>query len=127
MDQAMSELVRELRTLLAGADYLCESPFGGTTLRVRFIGHFEQQPVVWAAELIALAATNIDFRQFVDISTPNTRGVPITIGLRVSCIDRPTLLKTLIMVRNYKRLRAGRHEFGYANDAARTNATSGAN
>lgn len=124
MVSPMSELVAALRARLAGADYLCESPFGGTTLRVRFMGHFEGQEVVWDAELNALAATKA--RQFIDIGTPGARGIPITIGLRVVCIDRPTLLKTLIMVRSYKRLRTGRHEFGPGNDIARERIISGA-
>lgn len=125
MVSPMSERVSALRASLAGADYLCESPFGGTSVRVRFIGHFEQQEVVWDAELNALAATNPETRQFIDIGMPSARGIPITIGLRVTCLDRPTLLKTLIMVRSYKRLRTGRHEFGPANDVA-GKSTSGA-
>jgi hypothetical protein len=36
----------------------------------------------------------------------------ITIGLNVTAIDPPVLLKTTIMIRKYKRLHAGRHEFG---------------
>ena len=36
----------------------------------------------------------------------------ITIGLNVAAIDPPVLLKTTIMIRKYKRLRVGRHEFG---------------
>ena len=125
MISPMSELVSALRARVAGADYLCESPLGGTALRVRFIGHFEGQEVVWDAELNALAATNSEARQFIDIGAPSARGIPITIGLRVNCIDRPTLLKTLILVLCYKRLRTGRHEFGPGNDIA-DRITSGA-
>ncbi len=108
----MSTLVDALRESLAGVDYLCDSPLGEQTVRVRFIGRFEQQEVVWDAELIALAATAIEGAQFIDIGMPGERGLPIKIGLQVACIDRPTLHKALIMVRNYKGLRTGRHEFG---------------
>lgn len=125
MASSMSDSVSALRASLAGADYLCESPFGGTCLRVRFIGHFERQEVVWDAELQALAATKAETRQFIEIGTPGARGIPITIGLGVTYIDRPTLLKTLIMVRSYKRLRVGRHEFGRGHDHVRSNIASG--
>lgn len=108
----MPTLVANLQRELAGADYLCDSLLDAPVLRVRFIGRFEQQDVVWDAELIALAASGVAGAQFIEIGAPTVRGVPIRIGLSVAAIDRPTLLKTLVMVRNYKRLRHGRHEFG---------------
>lgn len=85
---------------------------GGASARLRFIGRFQAEEVVWDAELIALAATEGGAAQFLDIGAPTARGIPIRIGLGVACIDRPTVIKTIIMVRNYKRLRQGRHEFG---------------
>lgn len=114
----MQACVERFRSELAatGADYLCESDLagaslGGPQLRVRFIGRFEQAEVVWDAHLLALGQA-ADSAQFIEIATPTARGRPIRIGLAVARIDRPTLLKTIIMVRNYKRLRLGRHEFG---------------
>lgn len=114
----MQDPVRELRAELAGADYVCDGPLGGDSLRLRFIGRYQEREVVWDAELIALAATGAETAQFLDIGAPGPRGVPIRIGLGVPCIDRPTVLKTIIMVRNYKRLRPGRHEFGPAGPVA---------
>lgn len=113
MTDSMSTLVAALRDSLAGADYHCDTPLDAPTARVRFIGRFEQQDVVWDAELIALAVPGGENAQFIDIGTPGERGVPIKIGLHVARIDQPTLLKTIIMVRNYKRLRTGKHEFGF--------------
>jgi hypothetical protein len=34
------------------------------------------------------------------------------VGLAVPLIDAATVLRSMIMIRNYKRLRPGRHEFG---------------
>lgn len=113
MADSMPTLAAALRDYLAGMDYHCETPLDAPTARVRFIGRFEQQEVVWDAELIALAVAGSESAQFIDIGTPGERGVPIRIGLHVACIDQPTLLKTIIMVRNYKRLRTGKHEFGF--------------
>jgi hypothetical protein len=34
------------------------------------------------------------------------------VGLHVERIDPPTVRKAMIMIRRYKRLRRGRHEYG---------------
>lgn len=108
----MQTPVEMLRAELAaaGVDYLCSTPLGGTAARMRFIGQLQQREVVWDAEIIALGAD--EATQFIDVGAPGPQGIAIRIGLKVDRIDRPTLLKTLIMVRNYKRLRSGRHAFG---------------
>jgi hypothetical protein len=36
----------------------------------------------------------------------------LTVGLNLTAIDEPTIKKTLIMIRNFKRLKLGRHEWG---------------
>ena len=38
--------------------------------------------------------------------------LPITIGLNVPKLDAAVIEKTTIMIRNYKRLQTGRHEYG---------------
>lgn len=113
----MQDPLRQLREELAGADFVCDGPLGGGGARLRFIGRYQDRDVVWDAELIALSGDRAA-AQFIDIGEPGPRGVPIRIGLGVPCIDRPTVLKTIIMVRNYKRLRPGRHEFGPAGPVA---------
>lgn len=109
----MSRLVAALQHKLqsSGADYECDSRLNGTHARLRFIGRFAGQAVVWDAEVEALGKTR-QAEQFIEISAPSEQGLKIHIGLGVACIDRPTLLKTIIMVRNYKRLSVGRHAFG---------------
>lgn len=116
----MQDPVQQLRAELAatGSDYACEDPLGGRSACLRFIGRYQGREVVWVAELVALNADGGEAAQFLDIGAPGARGIPIRIGLGVCCIDRPTLLKTIIMVRNYKRLRPGRHEFGPAGPVA---------
>lgn len=109
---SMQASVMTLRAKLDGADFLAETELGGTRARLRFVGRFRGEDVVWDAELIALAADDPAATQFLDIGAPTERGIPIRIGLGVSCIDKPTVMKTIIMVRNYKLLHPGRHEFG---------------
>lgn len=122
----MRDLVQQLRAELATTgsdDYLCDDAPGGRSARLRFIGRYQDREVVWDAELIALTADGGTAAQFLDIGEPGARGIPIRIGLGVPCIDRPTLLKTIIMVRNYKRLHPGRHEFGPAGPVAAERST----
>ncbi|MFA7386353.1 MAG: hypothetical protein WCZ87_01690 [Thiohalobacteraceae bacterium] len=110
-EQVVETQLADFKAELAasGADYQCLTALDGHAVRLRFIGHFRGREVVWNAELLALgedAAT-----QFIEIGAPGPQGVALRVGLRGDRIDRPTLLKTLIMVRNYKRLRPGRHLF----------------
>jgi hypothetical protein len=51
-------------------------------------------------------------RQFIDIGNEANEGRAIAIGLHVPAIDEPTIWKPITMVRNYKRLRFGRIEWG---------------
>ncbi|OOZ38434.1 hypothetical protein BOW53_15575 [Solemya pervernicosa gill symbiont] len=96
------------------SDYtLLEQP-GGTTLRCRFSGRFDGEDVVWDATLMTLGQAGAA-RNFIEIGELSGQGRSITIALHVHCIDIPTLRKAIIMVRNYKRLRLGRHEYGPAN------------
>ena len=91
--------------------------------RVRFSGRFEAAEVVWDCEFVTLRSEwqrqtrrsreGIDrLRSFIDIGAPAEGGVPVRVGLAVARIDRPAILKMMVMMRNYKRLRRGRHEFG---------------
>ena len=98
------------------------SPSDGNSARIRFLGMFEDSPVIWDATVRALARGRPEQgcvnaapqRQYLEIAP---QGLPlrrITVGLNVTAIDPPVLLKTIIMVRKYKRLHSGRHEFGAA-------------
>ena len=103
-----------------GEDYLLVSQPDSTTAHIRFPGTFEDAPVIWDATVRALRYRNggnegIDTptrRQYIDIAPEGFPMRSITIGLNVTAIDPPVLLKTTIMIRKYKRLHTGRHEFG---------------
>lgn len=102
---------------------------GGPALRLRFQGTFEGRSVTWLATLHALAAPAPDSdgtiaplpASFIEIGDEGPEGVPIAVGLPVAAIDEPTIRKAMIMIRRYRRLRRGRHEYGpRGQDAART-------
>ena len=91
-----------------------------------FKGHFHNQPVIWQCTLQtlehhyqSLIATqqiseteNVMLKKFIQIQDNKSSTPHIHIGLDVDCIDEPTIRKTIIMVHNYKKLHAGRHEYG---------------
>jgi hypothetical protein len=106
-----------------GQDYLLLGRSGEQRAQLRFCGRFLGEPVVWNCEFITLAALQSDRQQcrtaatpgprnFIEIGEPGPQGVPLRVGLAVARIDQPAIQKMIIMIRNYKRLRRGRHEFG---------------
>jgi hypothetical protein len=110
------------------ADYKLLGPLEPERVRMRFTGRFQGRPVVWDATLATLGqvyrerlaadglppGTAMELRPFIHIAAApqGDAPCPIHIGLAVERLDRPTLLKTVIMIRQYKRLAVGRHEFG---------------
>jgi hypothetical protein len=95
------------------------SPLGETVCHLRFTGPYEGNLIIWDAHLLTLAyyvrhhVPHIpQQRQFIEVGEKGAQGRFIRIGLNLPIIDEPVILKTLIMIRQYKRLAFGRHEFG---------------
>jgi hypothetical protein len=109
--------VDEFRAGLAdrGEDYQLLGRHGDDEVRIRFTGTFEGADILWDATLRAQGKHHPG-RQFIDIAGSGHPLRRIVVGLNVDTLDRATLLKTIIMVRNYKRLHTGRHEFGKPGD-----------
>lgn len=101
------------------AQYELLSPLNEPACRFRFIGPFEGKQVIWDAHLQTLAyyvrkqsLQDQGVKQFIEVGDSGEQGKTIDIALNLPIIDRPALLKTIIMIRQYKRLANGRHEFG---------------
>jgi len=106
-----------------GQAFLLLSEPGGQAVHVRFSGSFEGREVVWDCRFITPAhryeqrsepveTGSIESQPgFIDIGRPGNGGVPLRVCLNLPCIDIPAIRKMIIMIRNYKRLRRGRHEF----------------
>jgi hypothetical protein len=118
--------VESIAALLARSDtdYLCLSKLPDSAVRVRFLGRFQDRAVVWEAAIYTLrryreeqgahnaAATQmLSGRPFVDIAPATGESLQLTVGLNLAIIDAPSIKKTIIMVRNYKRSRVGRMEW----------------
>jgi hypothetical protein len=107
-------------------NYTVLSPLGGQTAHIQFKGPFHGQEVLWDTHLITLdeiyrqgiAVGNylekdtISLSQFIEINEKDVTELTLTVGIDAPIIDTPTVLKTIIMIHNYKRLRHGRHEYG---------------
>jgi hypothetical protein len=84
-------------------------------------GRFQNQEIVWDTTLVTLGHFHAQQPQsiqatvrsaFLEIGDETEYGRTIRVALDIQRIDEPAILRTIIMVRNYKRLRPGRHEFG---------------
>ena len=92
---------------------------GEEACHLRFTGPFQGKLIIWDAYLQTLSyyvskhsLPSHSARQFIEVGNSGERGRLIRIGLNLPRIDEPVVLKSLIMVRQYKRLAPGRHEFG---------------
>ncbi len=110
----------ELHALLAqaGGDFLCDTDLPAPLAKVRFSGSFQGAEVAWEMTLTTLHYQRHTLNDpsaarcpFIEIK-PDSGGVyPITVALDLPAIDEPVIRKSIIMVRNYKRLIVGKIEF----------------
>jgi len=49
--------------------------------------------------------------QYIEFAPADGPEIPVRVGLRIARLDVAAVLKTGIMLRNYRRLRPGRHEW----------------
>ena len=82
---------------------------------------FQNQEIVWDTTLITLShyhaaqpksAQTMVRTAFLEIGGQSEHGRAIRVALDIPVIDEAAILRTIIMIRNYKRLHPGRHEFG---------------
>ena len=97
--------------------YLLASDLPATKVYLQVEGKFNGEDVVWNMCIRTITEYSHSFevdedpKQFIDIKL--IKGIyQIEIGLNISEIDRSTIERTIIMIRKYKRLRLGRHEYG---------------
>lgn len=110
------DAVASLQERLArdGVEYRLIAEPSGAEARFEFVGRFNGKPVIWRARLSALKARTEDTddrMQYIEIGPETDGRRELDVGLNLACIDPPAILKTVIMIRNYKRLREGRHEW----------------
>ncbi len=101
--------------MTAAPSYTLVEPACRERAHIRFAGRFDGRPVMWDAEVIALHAqpnAAPPDAPYIEIGAAGPYGRTLRVGLALAAIDPPALAKTVIMIRNYKRLRLGFMRFG---------------
>ena len=87
-----------------------------TLAHIQFPGKFNNNNVTWDAKIYTLKSlattAKQGLKQFIDITNQDNEKLSISIALNVNKISTPEILKTIIMINNYKNLKVGRHEYG---------------
>ena len=118
----MMLMVNSISISKNASDYLLVHCASDQNVNVKFHGYFQQQPVVWDAvirtmsdyyesELKKLSNDRVTIKQLIDIRKKDD-GYKIELVLNLKKIDESAIQKSIIMIRNYKRLSLGRHEYG---------------
>ena len=55
---------------------------------------------------------NIDLKQFINIQPLKQNTLKLTIALNINKISHPNIQKMMIMIKQYKNLSIGHHEYG---------------
>lgn len=101
---------------------LLESPTPNRA-RFTFTGPFEFEDVIWDTTLLALPgcsspspgpAADKPRPDYIEVGEPGEHGRRLVVALAIPVIDEATILRTIIMIRQYRRLRPGRHAFSDA-------------
>jgi hypothetical protein len=85
-----------------------------------FNGLFMGNAVSWDTQLFTIAEyarsinyTGTTIKQLIEIEKIDDSSMKLTVVLNVPEINPPTIQKMMIMIKQYKRLSLGRHEYGY--------------
>jgi len=90
-----------------------------------FVGQFQNEELTWDATLLTLeryhaeqphssqAVQRSPFLEVgLEVGAQTISGRTLRVVIDVAQLAAPTILRSIIMIRQYKRLRIGRHEFG---------------
>lgn len=111
--------VKDLRAQLKAQnkEYILASELPALKVYLQVEGVFAGEQVVWNMCIRTIEEYSKDHQitndpqQFIKIEQKDD-AYHIEVGLNVKLIDRPVVERTIIMVRKYKRLYLGRHEYG---------------
>ena len=117
--------VEQLRADLSShdSDYVLLSSLPDSVAHVRFLGRFEGREVVWDMHLYTLArheqdrgrvpiAPDFQLRGLMIIEPQAGETCHLEVALKVPVIDEPVIRKTIVMMRNYRRLKPGLRTWG---------------
>ena len=86
---------------------------------IKFDGPFQGETVTWDTHFFTLAGYIAQsnnkitlIKQFIDIEQIESKIIKLTVALKVAEINPPNIQKMMIMIKQYKNLTFGRHEYG---------------
>lgn len=87
-----------------------------------FKGMFQDNEVTWDTHFFTLDGygrygleqdiKNTELKQFIDIQPLKGNTFKLIIALNINTISHPNIQKMMIMIKQYKNLSIGRHEYG---------------
>jgi hypothetical protein len=105
--------------MLSKKPYTLIKQFNSQSAHIKFKGPFMGKTVTWNTHFFTLKAYMADknikdtkLKQFIDIQADGSGMMKLTIALNVSEINKPNIHKMMIMIKQYKNLSLGRHEYG---------------
>ena len=110
---------------LARLGYTLLEPLSPVQAHFRFRGPFQGREIGWDVTFLTLAhhhtlqphgAEAVTRRPFIEIGAADTDPRPLTVALDIPHIDEAAILRAIVMIRQYRRLHVGRHEFGLARE-----------
>lgn len=93
-----------------GLHFTLLEPLHPDRARFIFTGPFQGRDIQWDATLSRLPEP--DTPPYIDIGDEGRLGRLLHVALAIPAVDEPALLRAIIMIRQYRRLRPGRHVFG---------------
>lgn len=86
---------------------------------LQFEGPFQGQTVTWDTHFFTLQGYQSRHKdkikaekQFIDIEAINADSLKLTIALKIPEVNHQNIEKMMIMIKQYKNLSLGRHEYG---------------
>jgi len=99
--------------------YILIKKYDNQHSHIKFSGSFQDQAVTWDTRFFTLdgynaqeSIKNKSQKQFLHIEAGENDVFKLTIVLKIPEITEANILKMMIMVKQYKNLNLGRHEYG---------------
>ena len=99
--------------------YILIEQFDTQHSHIQFDGDFQGKTVTWNTDFFTLSGYNADkniqdtkMKQFIQIEPTNSSTMKLTVVLNISEVNKPNIYKMMIMIKQYKNLSFGRHEYG---------------
>lgn len=99
--------------------YTLIQQFNNKLAHLKFKGPFQGRTVTWDTHFFTLDAyikekniTNMTHKQVIDIEPLENDIMKLTVALNINEITKPDIQKMMIMIKQYKNLSIGRHEYG---------------